>query len=157
MNVGLNQCLAAISRQNIIKIAFVAMAATIFGASGCSKGKTPWEQTYPAKGIVKYKGKPIANAELAFLPTDAEAPDAVRPKAKTAADGKFEVWTYQSGDGIPAGTYKVTIVHNEVAVSKGTIVAKPNSLPAKYARFDTTDLSVPITAGENELPAFELN
>ncbi len=103
-----------------------------------------------------FKGAPVNNAELSFFPEDRSVPDSVRPKAKTSADGKFVAWTNVQGDGVPAGNYKVTIVHNEVSISKDTIVAKPNDLPAKYAALDTTDLQVQIKAGNNELQPFEL-
>jgi len=54
------------------------------------------------------------------------------------------------------GSYKVTVIHNEVSVSKGTIVAKPNDLPAKYSRLDSTDIIVRIEPGQNELPPIDL-
>lgn len=124
-------------------------------ASGCSK-KAPWEIAYPTKGEVTLKGKPISNAEIVLHPLDAECPQTVRPQARTAADGTFHPWTYREGDGVPAGRYKITVIRNEVEVSKGTIVAKPNDLPRKYAQKNTTDLEVTILAGNNVLPRLEL-
>ena len=135
-----------------IPVVLTALTAMI----GCSPDKSGWEVTHPASGVITYKGQPIVDAEVAFYPEDQSAPDTVRPRAKTTEGGKFEVWTYTHGDGIPAGNYKVTVVHNEVSVSKGTIVAKPNSLPAKYARVATTQLTVPITAGPNDLQTIDL-
>jgi hypothetical protein len=126
--------------------------ATVFG---CSQPK-PWETTQPTTGKVTFKGAPVADAELSFFPEEKSFPDSVRPKAKTSADGKFTAWTYVQGDGVPIGKYKVTIVHNAVSVSKDTIVAKPNDLPAKYATLDSTDLQVQIVAGKNEVPSFDL-
>ena len=139
------------NRNAITMIGLFAFAATV----GCSK-PTPWETTHPTTGLVKFKGAPIADAELSFFPEDKSFPDSVRPKAKTSADGKFVAWTCVQGDGIPAGSYKVTIVHNEVSISKGTIVAKPNDLPVKYSRLDSTDLQVTIVSGKNEIQPFEL-
>jgi hypothetical protein len=101
-------------------------------------------------------GRPVANADIALFPEDPAAPGTVRPKAKSAADGKFVVWTYVEGDGAPAGSYKVTVVHQEVGVSKDTIVAKPNDLPEKYAKVNTTDLKVQVVAGQTEIPPLEL-
>jgi hypothetical protein len=60
------------------------------------------------------------------------------------------------GDGAPAGNYKVTVVHNEVAVSKDTIVAKPNDLPEKFSKRDTTNIQVQIVAGKNEIPSIDI-
>ncbi len=125
------------------------------GVAGCAPSN-PWDTPYPATGSVTFKGKAVENAELTLFPTDPKAPETVRPRARTTADGKFVVTTYQEGDGAPVGQYKVTIIHNEVAVSKDTIVAKPNDLPVKYSKLESTDLNVTIVAGKNEIPAFEL-
>ncbi len=123
---------------------------------GCSKAKPVWEFTQPTAGQVTFKGKPIANAELSFFPEDPSFPESVRPRAKTSADGKFIAWTYVEGDGLPKGSYKVTIIHHEISVSNETIVAKPNDLPIKYSKRDTTDVVVQIKDGKNELPVIEL-
>lgn len=128
---------------------------TIALLSGCSPSN-PWETTHPTTGQVTFKNAPVADAELSFYPDDASFPTSVRPKAKTTADGKFVAWTNEQGDGLPAGSYKVTIIHNVVAISKDTVVAKPNDLPAKYAALDTTDLQVKIVPGKNEIPSFDL-
>lgn len=122
---------------------------------GCS-GPSSWETTHPVTGTITYKGKPIADAEISFFPTDPDAPDTVRPKAKSTPDGRFVVWTYTRGDGAPAGSYKVTVVRHQVAVSKDTLVAKPNDLPPKYAQRDTTDLQVQVQEGTNEIPQWNL-
>ncbi len=127
----------------------------VIGTSGC-KQQPAWEVTHPATGTIKFKGRPLENAELALFPTDGSFPDTVRPKARSGADGQFVIWTYAEGDGAPAGTYKVTAVHHEVGVSKDTVVAKPNDLPAKYSKRDTTDLEITIAPGKNELPAIEI-
>lgn len=122
----------------------------------CCPEQKPWETTQPAVGTITLKGRPIANAELAFFPEDDTLPTAVRPRAKSTEGGKFIVWTYAQGDGAPAGSYKVTVVHHEVGVSRGTIIAKPNDLPKKYSKLQTTDIVVNIAAVQNEIPPIEL-
>jgi hypothetical protein len=136
--------------RNVIVLSLISMAV------GCTTSSNPWDKTVPATGVVTYKGKPIQGAELAFLPQDLGAPLAVRPKAKADENGRYIVWTYAQGDGAPPGEYKVMVVRHEVSVSKGTIVAKPNDLPKKYATFALTDILVTITDGQAELPAIDL-
>lgn len=133
----------------------VLVVLALVASVGC-KPKAAWETTYPTSGKVTFKGRPVKGAEIAFFPTDTSFPESVRPQAKSKEDGSFEVWTYKQGDGAPVGSYKVTLVHNEVTVSKDTVVAKPNDLPVKYSRRDSTNLEVKITAGKNDLPTFEL-
>jgi hypothetical protein len=123
---------------------------------GCGKQKEPWETAYPAKGSLTRNGKPIANADISFFPENTNIPDSVRPKAKSGDDGTFVVWTYLEGDGAPAGRYRVTVVHNEVAISNGAVVTKPNDLPAKYASLATTDLQTEIGTEDTEIPPFDL-
>ena len=50
----------------------VLLASTL---SGCFKGKDPWETTYPVSGVVTYKGRPVANADIAFFPEDDSFPE----------------------------------------------------------------------------------
>ena len=119
--------------------------------AGCSKPSS-WEATHPVTGTVTFRGKPVSDVELSFFPTDPNAPDTVRPKAKSTEDGKFIAWTYTRGDGVPAGSYKVTAVHHAIGVSRDTLVAKPNDLPAKYSKLETTDLQFEIKEGHNEIP-----
>lgn len=124
--------------------------------SGCGKGKEPWETAYPTKGVVKLNGAPVANAEIALFPEGKDIPDSVRPRALTNEDGTFSVWTYEKGDGAPAGKYKVTVVHNRIIEKNGVPLIQPNDLPPKYALVQTTDLVAEIGKPATELPPIEL-
>jgi hypothetical protein len=135
---------------------FWLFAASLLLFAGCFSRAKPWEITHPASGTVELKGKPIENAELTLFPADAGVPESVRPRAKSTTGGKFVLGTYSQTDGAPVGKYKVTVVRNDVSISKDTIVAKPNDLPAKYASVSTTDIIVEIVAGNNELPTIAL-
>lgn len=122
---------------------------------GCG-GSNPWETVYPAGGTVVYNGKPVADAEIALFPEDPAAPVTVRPRAKSAPNGTFALWTYDFADGAPAGRYKATVVRHEVVVSNGAVGAKPNDLPKKYSNVQTTDLIIEIAQQGNEIPTLEL-
>jgi hypothetical protein len=122
---------------------------------GCG-GKEAWDTSYPAKGVVKYKGKPIKDAELLLFPVDELVPESVRPRGKTNENGEFILSTYGTGDGAPAGSYKVTVIHHQVVIHKDSVGTKPNDLPPKYASAATTDVTVEINAGETEIPVIEL-
>ena len=132
----------------------VMSVATLF--VGCSKAQEPWEKVYPATGIVKYQGKPLAGAMITLIPEDTSFPKSVRPTAVTDADGEFEIGTYSTGDGAPAGSYKVIVVHFPVEGSEENPHAGPNDLPAKYAKAETTDLKVTIEEEETALRPLEL-
>jgi hypothetical protein len=72
------------------------------------------------------------------------------------ADGAFAVWTYEHGDGAPAGQYKATVIHHEVVVTNGAVGAKPSKLPRKYTRAETTDLVIEIGEEQTQIPPIEL-
>lgn len=122
---------------------------------GCGSSN-PWETAHPVNGSILYKGKPIKDAELVFFPLDEKFPESVRPWAKSKENGEFALSTYDREDGAPAGKYKVTVVHHEVVVKGPAIAAKPNDLPKKYAKKDTTDLIVEVPRGGTSLPVIEL-
>lgn len=130
--------------------AMVAMLALLVGtAMGCGKAKQPWEKVYPAKGVLNYKGAPLAGATITLIPEEADYPETVRPTATSQEDGTFEV-------GAPAGEYKAIVLRYTVVGSKENPSPGPNDLPKKYAKAETTDLTVNIDASETEIPPLEL-
>jgi hypothetical protein len=126
-------------------------------ASGCGKGPPkPWEKVYPAKGVVKFRGKPLGGAMITLVPQDSAFPDSVRPSATTKGDGTFELGTYSQNDGAPAGAYKALVLHFPVVGPKDNPSPGANDLPAKYARPDSTDLKVQVGEDAKELEPLEL-
>ncbi len=123
--------------------------------TGCGKAKEPWEVVYPAKGIVKYDGKPLDRAVITLIPQDPDIPDTVRPTASSKEDGTFEVGTYSKTDGAPEGKYKVIVLHYPIIGKKESPASGPNDLPRKYSKAETTDLIVEI-AGPTEFKPLEL-
>jgi len=58
--------------------------------------------TFPVTGSVAFADKkPAANATVVFHPTDPTI--TVRPRGKMAADGSFQLTSYDGNDGAPAG------------------------------------------------------
>jgi hypothetical protein len=126
-------------------------------AAGCGKAPPkPWEKVVPAKGVVKYKGKPLGGAMITLIPKDSTFPDSVRPSATSKEDGSFELGTYSQSDGAPAGAYKALVLHFPVVGPKDNPSPGPNDLPAKYARPDSTDLTVEVSESAAALQPLEL-
>jgi hypothetical protein len=79
---------------------------------GCHNGRPSLVQ---ATGSVKLNGQPLAGATVAFEPAGGQPQGFHRPSnAVTDAQGNFRMGTYQAGDGIPPGKYKVTVIKREV-------------------------------------------
>lgn len=76
-------------------------------ALGCGSSKP-----VPVTGRVLLDGKPLRDATVTITP-ERERPDKAGPghvaTGLTDADGVFEATTYQPGDGVVPGSYRVTI------------------------------------------------
>jgi hypothetical protein len=78
----------------------VALAALgLLATAGCSGGRRS-----PVAGKVTYQGKAVTGGSLTFAPQGEGKP----ATAKIQSDGKFNAGTEEEGDGLKAGTYKVT-------------------------------------------------
>lgn len=65
----------------------------------------------PARGKVEFRGPKAQEALVIFHPIGADvARSAGKPFGRIAEDGSFVVNTYETGDGLPAGQYAVTVI-----------------------------------------------
>jgi hypothetical protein len=122
-------------------------------ATSCSK-PSRFQPVYPVKGRVLVDGEPAAGVTVRFAPLDNPDDALVRPMATTDSHGWFVPATYKQHDGIPAGSYAVTMVWLPEGY-KGR-VEKANKLPASYSEPETSGIKVEIAKRENVLPPFEL-
>lgn len=112
---------------------------------------------YAAQGKLEWEGKPLADGALVLHPVGVKEPDFPVPRAVAREDGTFVVGTYAKDDGAPEGEYKVTVQWFKKP-PRGSEDAPPprNILPQRYARPDTSDLTLRIEKGENQLPTLKL-
>lgn len=82
--------------QRIFGLLLVALSLTGCGGDGLQ----------PLQGTVTLDGQPLADAAVSFSPVEGGRP----ASGKTDADGKFVLASFKAGDGLPVGSYKVTIV-----------------------------------------------
>lgn len=91
--------------------ACVLLLAT-FTLAGCGAdvdaGRKP---VFPVTGTVTMSGAPLGGAKIAFAPQDGQ-PTAV---GKTDDQGKFQLTTYDYGDGAAAGSFNVVVNKFSVA------------------------------------------
>ena len=101
----------------------------------------------PVKGIVTMNGQAMPGpGDLTFVPVETPAGIPRRPaKAEFAVDGKFAAQSFQPGDGLYPGTYKVGVACWKVAPT-------PDGPPAES--HIATKFNSPMTSGlEVEVPA----
>ncbi len=137
--------------QSFRGIVLLGILATVaVAASGCGRGGQP--RTYRVQGTVTYRGQPLAEAHVRFIPESGPPAEGV-----TDPSGAFELQTFRPGDGAVAGKHTVTVSKTQV-VDSDPNAAYPvmrSVLPDRYGRVTTSPLSVEVTAGgENrfELP-----
>jgi hypothetical protein len=78
---------------------------TVLIAAGCSGGASAPVAVAPVSGIVRYNGVPVRDAYVKFSQEGCP----VIAGGFTDDRGRFELTTYQSGDGAPVGTNAVSI------------------------------------------------
>ncbi len=116
--------------------------------AGCGDGRP---QRVVVTGTVRYNGTPVEGAHVMFTPTGA------RPaSARTDAEGRFELRTFDPADGAVVGTHLVTIAKMGSTNPNDPYAARSSSLPERYRRTETSGLTAEVTAeGENDF-TFEL-
>jgi tetratricopeptide (TPR) repeat protein len=121
-------------------------------------GRSHQVRVYPAHGQVLFEGKPVPGASLTLDPVWTKEPDFPRPRAVTREDGTFMLETYGKEDGAPAGDYKVLVqcfVRRTKLEAEGSGLPS-NALPGRYAKFDTSGLTLQVQEGDTEVPALKL-
>ena len=135
-----------------LAVATLAIASLLIATSGCGDGVTRIP-THKAQGQVLWEGKPLANAFVVLHP---ENPELVPAQASTDGAGNFTLTTFDTGDGAPAGDYKLTVAFYQPINQGGSLVPGPNVMPPKYSDASSTELRVSIKEGENQLPPVTL-
>jgi hypothetical protein len=116
---------------------------------------------YPVRGQVLCDGKPAAQAMVTFHPIEEGGSEAVHPVGYADERGYFTLTSYTTGDGAPAGEYRVAVVWYLATRTRGPSAGDDyqtqNYLPERYGRAETSQLTARVAKGPNELPAFRLS
>lgn len=144
----------------------VALLFSALSMQGCSPA-TARPKLVPVSGTIKFKGAPLANATITFIP-EGSAPR--NPFGTTDAEGKFQLTSYDTNDGAVAGDYLVVIVakasdgkkqeertaSDMIALGPGGGLKMEDNIPAKYSDRKTTDLKRSVVAGDTNVFNFDL-
>lgn len=134
-----------------------AISALCLTASlGCGQSGPDRVAVHPAAGAITVKGQPAHGAFVTLHPTSGAAADVPLPRASVERDGSFRVSTFDGGDGAPEGDYVVTVRWYKLVGRGLDAVAGPNVIPPKYSQPQSSNLTVRIPAGQNQLPPIKL-
>ena len=146
----------------VAALIFFVVAAVVL--PGCARQgfQNLRQATYPVEGQVTLDGNPVANATVVFKPVD---PTNFKwretPQAKTDAEGRFTVFTYESGDGAPTGEYRVGIAVLGGGDDEGGDQARRETssvkIPQRYGDASTSGLTAKVESKPNVLVPFELS
>ena len=162
---GFGMRAGARSVRQIVVLA-VVMALGAVGLAGCGGSTMP--KVYPATGTVTWKGEPLADATVSFVPSVGAPSD-----GRTDAQGKFTIMT-NGQPGARAGACKVTVSKFAGAGGSSPAASKPEDMikmyekkkkgevekgeiPAKFGRPDTSGLAAEVTTdGAKNVFTFDL-
>jgi len=140
-------------------VALAGMGLVLVAGCGDDTGLT---RRYSVSGTVTYKGAPVPKGNVAFIPT--------KPGGREASgalnNGKFTLTTATPNDGALPGSYKVTVISQDVdttelkEVAKGgqfhhdakfakAVAGATNLVPSKYKLPDTSDLTAEVKPQSN--------
>ncbi len=132
----------------MLKLKIVSMA--ILFLAGCGGGVNR-DATYAVKGKIIYKGSPVAQANVMFVPENG------RPASGTSDDqGEFTLTTYSNNDGAQSGEHQVLITKLEPASPSDPYATRKSLIPEKYGELKTSPLKQSIKAGDNPEITIEL-
>jgi hypothetical protein len=110
----------------------------LLSLAGCSKGPDLAQVT----GAVTYKGQPLKEGTITFVPSDGRA------ATGKIVDGKItEVTSFEPGDGVPIGSHKVVI--QSIPSAEDMYAPAKSAIPEKYSSLTNSGLSAEIKPGEN--------
>src|SRR5437763_3743016 len=99
--------------------------------ASCSSKDYGDHPPYPVSGQVLVNGQPANGARVVFHHLDGWGEKSIVPQAVTGEDGRFVLSTYGTGDGAPAGDYRVVVAWP--AYRRGRNVG-PDRLMGKFAK-----------------------
>lgn len=112
----------------------VCVAAALALVSGCFGGNA-YPKTAPIKGVLTYQGKPLADANVSFIPSGG------RPASGTTnANGEFELTTFAQGDGAIPGEHHVLVQKFTQPNSDQLYAEVKPAIPQKYSELKTSPL-----------------
>jgi predicted small lipoprotein YifL len=142
------------NRRRAVRGLFVAaLASLVVVLAGC--GKKGWLETYPVKGTVLVDGKPAAGATVSFHTKEAMGDKPYIPTGRTDENGEFNLSTFVTDDGAPAGEYDVTVVWH-VRYNPISTLWEGDKLHGQYANKAKSTLRANVEKHPQQLSPFEL-
>jgi hypothetical protein len=115
------------------------------GSTGGPDGG-PRISTMQVTGTVHVDGVGVSYLKVTAKPASGVGALPLDPSAMTTADGKFSLSTYESGDGVPAGEYKLIFEWGELNLMNGQYSG--DKLNGKYSDPEKSEFTVTVAVGD---------
>ncbi len=129
-------------------------ALMLVTVTGCGGREEPYrKETYPVVGTVTVDGE-VPKPPVKVHCVNVQGMDKEHPtisSALTGDDGRFEIATYEQGDGVPEGDYVLTFEWgdmNMISMRYGG----PDKLKGRYSNPETSEHRFSVKAGEHAGP-----
>jgi hypothetical protein len=137
-----------------VAIGWFLVAAVCVSLCSCKAKGLVRQKTFRVTGKVTVDGKPVDHLKVFAKPKDAGDPKyPILPQADTADDGSFKLYTYEPGDGVPAGEYALTFTWQDF---KGLRYDGPDKLKNRYSDPAKSKFKLNVEKAPVELPPIEL-
>ena len=138
-------------------LSFLLIALSVASGCGGTSGAPKVVKVYEVKGkVLLADGKPLNGGHIYFMPVDGS----LAPEGKIESDGTFSLATANSGEGAPAGDYKVRLEPSDPSLLAGPgkrgAAGKKLPFPDKYLDEDASNLKVSVKAEPNQLEPIQL-
>jgi len=128
----------------VFAVAFQTCWLVGCGGGGPKPGETV--PTFPVTGVVKIDGKPTPMVRVMMFPLD-HMPEWIETNggaphwANTDPEGKFQITTYNAGDGAPAGEYALFFYWEGIPTNVGLVNPDEPPLDPQSQKFNAKYLN----------------
>jgi hypothetical protein len=138
-----------------VRVGLWIVGALAVGLAGCPWSKSDQPPVYSATGQVFVGGQPAANAHVQLHAVDSPKLRPLYPHAIVGADGTFQLTTFRSNDGAPAGVYALTIIWPSPP-KPGHDEDGPDRFKGRFADPQRPVQQVEVKVGPNDLGRIDL-
>lgn len=124
---------------------------------GCGEKQVGVERvkTVPVSGVVHVDGEPQHYIAVRVERTDGQLSDAVVGSAAyTQPDGSFVISTYEKGDGVPPGDYKLTFQWGKYNLFNGQYTG--DKFEGKYEDIESSEFAINVVSDPIDMGTIEL-
>jgi len=127
-------------------------AAACGALQGCTEQLPdgPRVPTFPVSGQVMVDGRPAEMLSVKAEPAFEKPAEVPASSAFTDKEGRFSLSTFESGDGLPSGKYKLTFMWGQFNLLNGQYTG-PDKLKGRYRKAESSTHEVNVEGADKPI------